>query len=322
MTAALVEVRDLGVAFATERGDVHALRHVSLDLARGAIVGLVGESGSGKSTLALALPMLLPANARVTGGEIRFDGVSFAAMGERGFKELRGRRIAMVFQDPMTSLNPVISIASHLGDVIARRHPDLGRRERKRRAIAMLDRVGIPDAERRLGGFAHEFSGGMRQRIMIAMALLAEPDLLIADEPTTALDVTIERQILVLLRDLRREFAGTILFISHSLGTVAELCDEVIVLYAGTVAETGASAALFARAGHPYMQALIRCETEVPGTDRRLRSIPGDVPDLIDPPGGCAFAPRCPVAVAACRSAVPLLRPLAGGTHAACHVAR
>jgi len=317
----LVDVRDLSIEFATARGAVHALNRVSLEVAKGRIIGIVGESGSGKSTLALALSRLLPANARIAAGDIVFDGVALGTQPERVLAALRGARIATVFQDPMTALNPLFTIGTHLGDVIRRRRPALAAGEVRARAIAMLTRVGIPDAARRLRQHPHEFSGGMRQRILIAMALLAEPDLLVADEPTTALDVTIERQIVDLFRTLKNDFAGSIVFVSHSLGTVAELCDEVVVMYAGTVVEQGPVARVFGRPCHPYTQALIRCETEEPGTGRRLRSIPGEVPDLVTPPPGCPFAPRCAEATPTCRQAPPPWRPQADGGAAACVLA-
>jgi oligopeptide/dipeptide ABC transporter ATP-binding protein len=317
----LVDVRGLSIEFATARGAVHALNRVSLSVAKGRIVGIVGESGSGKSTLALSLSRLLPANARIAAGDIVFDGVALGAQPEPVLASLRGARIATVFQDPMTALNPLFTIGTHLGDVLRRRRPALAAGEVRARTVAMLTRVGIPDAARRLRQYPHEFSGGMRQRILIAMALLAEPDLLVADEPTTALDVTIERQIVDLFRTLKNDFAGSIVFVSHSLGTVAELCDEVVVMYAGTVVEQGPVARVFGRPRHPYTRALIRCETEEPGAGRRLQSIPGEVPDLVTPPPGCPFAPRCADVKPECRRAPPPWRPQPDGGAAACVLA-
>jgi peptide/nickel transport system ATP-binding protein len=315
----LVEIRDLSVSFATTRGEVRVLRDVSIDIGRGRIVGIVGESGSGKSTLALALLRLLPANLSRLEGAIRFDGEDLLALPEPRLRRLRGSRIAMIFQDPMTSLNPVFTIETQMVDVQRAKNPGLGRRAMRKRALDMMAMVGIADGARRIGDYPHQFSGGMRQRIMIAMALLAEPDLLIADEPTTALDVTIEAQIIRLLENLRRELGVSIVFISHSLGLVSELCDDVVVMYAGAVAEQAPATDLFAAPCHPYTRALLACEmsTREEG-DERLVAIPGEVPDLVTVPPGCVFAGRCLESEAACLLAPPGLRPCGGSHEAAC----
>src|SRR5260370_2989372 len=255
----LLEIDNLSVQFSAAQGPIRALRHVSLTVPRGRIVGLVGESGSGKSTLSLAVPQLLAPNARITSGTSRLDGGCHRALPEAKIRALRGQRIAMVFQDPMSSLNPVLSIGTQMVD-IQFRDAALARRAKRTRAIALLVRVGIPDAARRIDDYAHQFSGGMRQRIAIAMALSGNPDLLIADEPTTALDVTLEAQILDLLRDLRRDFDGAILLVSHQLGVIAELCDDVVVLYAGEIVERGPVVAIFAHPSHPYTRALLDCD--------------------------------------------------------------
>jgi peptide/nickel transport system ATP-binding protein len=319
-TDAVLSVRDLSIDFRTPGGRVHALRRVSLDVPRGSIVGLVGESGSGKSTLALATMGLLPPNAAIAGGRIVFDGADLLAMGEAALRDLRGRRIALVFQDPMTSLNPVLSIGTQMVD-IQHRDRSLGKAAKLRKAAALLARVGLPDAEQRLARFPHEFSGGMRQRIAIAMALLGNPELLIADEPTTALDVTMEAQIVHLLRRLRREFAGSILFISHNLGLVAELCDHVVVLYAGEVVEQGTVHDIFHRPRHPYTEALLVCDpARIEAASRDLPTISGDVPNLLAVPEGCVFAPRCPKAFAPCHVRPPADFPVGGTQTARCHL--
>ena len=316
---ALVSIRDLDVSFVTSRGEVEVLRHVSFDVAPGKIVGIVGESGSGKSTLALSMLRLLPPNLSRLDGEILFGGENLLALPEAGMQRLRGSRISMIFQDPMSSLNPVFSIETLMVDVQRAKRPDARRRAMRARAVEMLDMVGIPDAARRIGEYPHQFSGGMRQRIMIAMALLTEPQLLIADEPTTALDVTIEAQIVRLLQKLRADLGVSIVFISHSLGLVSELCDDVVVMYAGTVAEAAPAVELFARPAHPYTKALLACEASTRDDDEpRLLSIPGEVPDLVHVPAGCIFADRCAFRMPQCRVENPALRPAGPGHGAAC----
>jgi peptide/nickel transport system ATP-binding protein len=299
--AALVEIRDLVVTARTERGRAHLLRGISLDIGRGRIVGIVGESGSGKSTLANALMRLLAANIAQPSGQIRFDGVDLLTLSRSAIAEVRGRRIAMIFQDPMTALNPLFTVATHLVDVIRRRQPGMARAAALARGEAMLATVGIADPALRLHAYPHQLSGGMRQRVMIAMALLMQPDLLLADEPTTALDATVEAQIVDLFKQLRKDFAGAIVFISHHLGLVAELCDDLVVMYGGTVVETGPVAAVLADPKHPYTRALLDCEIE-DGADGRLASIAGDVPDPAAQLDGCIFAPRCSHAVDLCRT--------------------
>jgi oligopeptide/dipeptide ABC transporter ATP-binding protein len=303
-TAPILEVRDLSVAYATPRGAVRALAHVDLTVPRGEIVGIVGESGCGKTTLISTVLRLLPGNATVTSGSIRFERREVLEMGEAELRKLRGGGIAMVFQDPMTALNPVMSVGRQMIDVQFRERRSVA--EKRAAAVALLRRVGIPDAESRLDDYPHQFSGGMRQRIAIAMALLTNPSLLIADEPTTALDVTMEAQIIHLLRELKREFAGSILFISHNLGLIAELCDRVTVMYAGEVVESGPVGALFHNPGHPYTQALLRCDpARIEERTAELPTIPGDVPNLLARPVGCVFADRCPAAIDLCRRTIP-----------------
>jgi peptide/nickel transport system ATP-binding protein len=302
---ALLEVRGLSVDFHTRQGRVHALRNVDLMVPRGEVVGLVGESGCGKTTLVSAVIGLLAENAEIRAGAIHFDARDLLKLDERELRRLRGDRVAMVFQDPMTALNPVLKVATQAIDVQYRAR--LSRAEKRRRAIAMLRRVGIPDPERRIDGYPHEFSGGMRQRICIALALIAGPDLLIADEPTTALDVTLEAEIIHLLRALKDEVKGGLLFVSHHLGLVAELCDRVTVMYAGEVVETGTVRDVFHRPQHPYTAALLQCDpARIEQATRELPTIAGDVPSLSLLPEGCVFRPRCPKAFERCRAPPPL----------------
>jgi oligopeptide/dipeptide ABC transporter ATP-binding protein len=316
---AVLAVRNLSVDFRTPRGLVRALRDVSLTVPRGSIVGVVGESGSGKSTLVSTVIRLLSPNAVIRGGEVLFDGRDVLRMDEAALRDLRGRKLSMVFQDPMTSLNPVLSIGTQMIDIQYR--DQLGRAEKRRRAADMLRRVGIPDPVQRLGQFPHEFSGGMRQRIVIAMALLANPDLLIADEPTTALDVTMEAQIIHLLRLLQRDLGGSILFISHNLGLIAELCDEVVILYAGEVVERGTVRDIFHHPQHPYTELLLTCDpARLPELTRALPTIAGEVPDLLRPPAGCVFAPRCPKRFERCAAEPPRAVQVGPTQAARCHL--
>jgi peptide/nickel transport system ATP-binding protein len=315
----ILSIRNLSLDFRTLAGPVHALRNISIEVPKGAIVGIVGESGSGKSTLALAVMRLMAANADVTGGTIAFDGRDLLAASDAEMRAMRGNRISMVFQDPMTSLNPVRSIGRQMADI---QHREQSRGTASRaRALAALTQVGIPDPERQLGRYPHEFSGGMRQRVSIAMSLLLKPEILIADEVTTALDVTMEAQILHLLRQLQKETGSTILFISHNLGAVAELCDRVVVLYAGEVVEDGSVYDIFARPQHPYTKALIACDpARIATATRTLPVIEGDVPNLKHPPSGCVFEPRCPVAIDACRATRPPDVATEAGHSARCHL--
>lgn len=317
MAGPILDIRNLSISFATPRGSVDALRNVSLTVPPDRIVGIVGESGCGKTTLISAVMRLLAHNAIVRAGTIQFEGTDVLTMAENDLRDLRGRRMAMVFQDPMTSLNPVVPIATQMIDI---QYRDAGStRDKLARAVAMLRKVGIPDPEQRIQGYPHQFSGGMRQRISIAMALLMNPALLIADEPTTALDVTMEAQIIHLLRQLRRDFQGSILFVSHNLGLIAELCDEVVVMYAGEVVEQGEVRQLFHRARHPYTRLLLECDpARIAATTRRLPTIEGSLPDLAQLPGGCIFAARCPQAYAPCATEAPGSYAVAPGHTARC----
>ena len=316
----LLDIRNLSVDFRTPRGRVHALRDVSFTVPRGKVVGIVGESGSGKSTVIWTLTRLLAGNAVIEAGSAVFDGRDVLGLGESAMMDVRGEKISLVFQDPMTSQSPVLSYARQMTDVLYRRR-GMGMAEKRARAVEMMRRVGIPDPESRIAQYPHQFSGGMRQRAGISMALLMDPMLLVADEPTTALDVTMEAQIIHLIRELRRELEATIVVVSHNLGLIAELCDEVVVMYAGEVVETGGVREIFHRAAHPYTRALLECDPARERTrTRRLPVIPGDVPDLHRKPDGCVFAPRCGLATDVCRQRQPARFDVSADGHAArCH---
>ncbi|UQD68841.1 ABC transporter ATP-binding protein [Bradyrhizobium japonicum] len=312
MATPLVSIQGLSVAF----NGVAVLRGVDLALQKGEAVGLVGESGSGKSVTWLAALGLLPRHAKVS-GSVRLDGreILGAAAGE--LDRVRGGRVAMIFQDPASALNPVLTIRKQLCEALAL-HRDLSGEAVKAEARRLLDLVGIPDAARRLEAYPHEFSGGQVQRIMITMALAGNPDLLVADEPTTALDATIQAQILELLSTIRREMSMAMVLISHDLGVVAENCDRVAVMYAGRIVEQAPANQLFADPVHPYAQGLIGALPPLDGPRRRLTAIPGTVPDPAHMPSGCAFAPRCALAAEPCGLAVPNLAPIANDRVVAC----
>ncbi|WFU68571.1 ABC transporter ATP-binding protein [Bradyrhizobium sp. CB2312] len=308
----LVSIRDLGVAF----NGVAVLRGVDLTLGKGEALGLVGESGSGKSVTWLAALGLLPRHAKVS-GSVRLDGHEILGAPASELDQVRGGRVAMIFQDPASALNPVLTIRKQLCEALAL-HRDLQGEAVKAEALRLLNLVGIPDAARRLSAYPHEFSGGQVQRIMIAMALAGNPDLLIADEPTTALDATIQAQILELLSSIRREMGMAMVLISHDLGVVAENCDRVAVMYAGRIVEQAPSNQLFADPVHPYAQGLIGALPPLDGPRRRLTAIPGTVPDPAHMPDGCAFAPRCALSAEACGLGVPTLAPIAEDRAVAC----
>jgi oligopeptide/dipeptide ABC transporter ATP-binding protein len=313
----ILDIRDLSVSYRTERGALQALRQVSLRVPQGKIIGIVGESGCGKSTLIASIIRLLAPNARIGSGSIIFKGEDLLGLPPDDMRSLRGDEISMVFQDPMTSLNPVLTIGRQMADVQHRsRSSYFGKRSR---SLMMLERVGIPDPATQLGRYPHHLSGGMRQRVAIAMALLTEPSLLIADEPTTALDATLEVQIIHRLQELQRDFGCSILFISHHLGVIAELCDEVVVMYAGEVCESGTTHEVFGDPRHPYTQRLLECDpARIPQRTRQLPVIEGSLPDLADLPRGCIFRARCGHSIARCATQRP---GLAGGGHqAACHL--
>jgi oligopeptide/dipeptide ABC transporter ATP-binding protein len=312
MREPLIQVRDLRTHFDTEEGVVRAVDGVSFELAAGETLALVGESGSGKSVTALSLLRLVACPpGRPAGGSIRFRGRDLLALPEHEMRALRGREISMVFQEPMTSLNPVYTCGEQIAEVV-RTHERAGRAGARERAIEMMRRVGIPSPELRVDEYPHQMSGGMRQRIMIAMALACRPSLLIADEPTTALDVTIQAQILQLLEALRRELGMAVLLITHDLGVVAETADRVAVMYAGQVVESCTVERAFARPAHPYTAGLMASRPRLGERRERLATLPGQVPDPSCFPTGCRFQPRCPVAVARCAEEPPVLEPEPG----------
>ena len=314
----LLSVEDLRVEFWTSRGTVYAVNGVSFEVGAGDTLGIVGESGSGKSVTALALLGILARAGRVTGGRALFGGQDLLALKDDELRKIRGREIAMIFQDPMSSLNPVLRVGRQIREVLET-HFGMEERPANVRAAELLDQVGIPGARQRLNDYPHQFSGGMRQRAMIAMALACEPKLLIADEPTTALDVTIQAQILDLLREIVAERDTAVILITHDLGVVAGMCERVHVMYAGTFVETGSARQIFARPRHPYTFGLLQSIPRLDaGRRQRLQPIQGAPRDMLSPPDSCPFAPRCPNRIEICVEQLPLLEPLDSGQKAAC----
>jgi peptide/nickel transport system ATP-binding protein len=314
----LLDVQDLSVRFDTDDGAVHAVDRLAFSLDAGEVLGIVGESGCGKSVSAMSLLQLLPETARVT-GTAEFDGVDLIAAPVSRVRRIRGREIAFVFQEPMTSLNPSFRVGNQISEVL-RRHLGLDRQAARRRAVELLDLVRIPAPERRVDEYPHQLSGGMRQRVMIAMALACDPKILIADEPTTALDVTIQAGILDLMRDIRERLGTAIILITHNLGVVADIADRVIVMYAGRKVEEAPVQELYEHPQHPYTIGLLGAIPRPGGADEqgRLREIPGRVPSLAELPAACAFAPRCTRADDRTRSEQPLLRTVREGHLVAC----
>jgi oligopeptide transport system ATP-binding protein len=315
----VLEVRDLSVQFRTNDGPVYAVNHVSFELGRGQTLGIVGESGSGKSQTMLAMMGLLARNGSAA-GQVLHHGRNLLGLSAAELNAVRGDRIAMIFQDPMTSLNPYLTVERQMTEVLEL-HRGLGRREARLRAIRALDDVKIPDAKRRIDFYPHEFSGGMRQRVMIAMALLCEPELLIADEPTTALDATVQAQITALLRELQRAHGTAIVMITHDLGVVAGLCDDVMVMYGGRVMEHASAEDIFHRPSHPYTRGLLAALPRLDASAGALASIPGNPPNMNALPPGCPFSARCRYVEARCVTTMPLLQRMAPGsaTLRACH---
>jgi len=306
METELLEVRNLQTHFQTEDGVVPSVNGISFSVARGETLAIVGESGCGKSVTSLSIMGLVAPPGQVVGGEILLEGQNLLALSKKEFRKLRGNKLSMIFQEPMTSLNPVFTVGNQLGEVF-RLHRSMDKQQARVKSIEMLENVGIPRADKVVDSFPHQLSGGMRQRVMIAMALACNPALLIADEPTTALDVTIQAQILELLRKLNSEYATGVILITHDLGVVAEMADRVVVMYAGEVVEQANVFELFARPRHPYTKGLLGSLPKLDEQREELESIPGAVPNPLDMPGGCAFHPRCPLATEPCKLKKPSL---------------
>jgi peptide/nickel transport system ATP-binding protein/oligopeptide transport system ATP-binding protein len=318
MSDALLRIEDLRTVFRSSNGDIAAVDGVTLDVPRGKTLGIVGESGCGKSMLSLSVMRLVPQPGRIAQGSVMLDGRDLAALSSAEMRGVRGSDIAMIFQEPMTSLNPVHSVGDQLTEAMRAHDPKASAAELRDRAIEALRRVRIPSPERRFAEYPHQLSGGMRQRVMIAMALSCKPRLLIADEPTTALDVTVQAQILDLLRDLQQETGMSVILITHDLGVVAEMADEVAVMYAGRVVERGTAKDIFEDPQHPYTIGLLGSIPRIEEDRDRLLSIDGSVPPPFAFPSGCRFNPRCPFAIRACTEIDPPLRELSPGHRAAC----
>jgi len=321
MAERLIEVKDLKVQFATEDGTVKAVDGVSFELQRGQVLGIVGESGSGKSVTAMTLLGLTRDKNTRFEGEVLYKGRDVLQMNEGDLQDVRGNEMSMIFQDPMTSLNPVYTIGAQLVEAVLL-HRDVTKKQARSRAVELLKAVGIPRAERRIDDYPHQFSGGMRQRVMIAMALVNDPDLLIADEPTTALDVTTQAQILELMTRLQQDFGSAIMIITHDLGVVAEIADDVMVMYAAEVVEQGSANTIFKRPHHPYTWGLLGSLPRLNADVERLVQIKGQPPSLLNPPRGCRFHPRCPYVMNICKEQEPQLLPVSDqGEHLQrCHL--
>jgi oligopeptide/dipeptide ABC transporter ATP-binding protein len=316
---AILEVKNLRTSFPTENGFAHAVDNISFNVRKGEALALVGESGCGKSVTAMSIMRLVAPPGRITGGEIRFKGRNLADISERDMRNVRGNDIAMVFQEPMTSLNPVFKVGDQVAEAI-RIHRKVSRKESRKRAAEMLDLVAIPDPQRRLDDYPHQLSGGMRQRVMIAIALSCEPELLIADEPTTALDVTIQAQIMELLASLQQRLGLAILLITHDLGVVAEFCERVIVMYTGRIVEEAPAQRLFAAPAHPYTRGLLKSLPTRNTGGQRLSTIQGMVPPITNLPSGCKFNPRCPDVMPICIPREPALMIVGEGHAARCYL--
>jgi len=317
---ALLEVRDLFLEFKTSRGRLKALNGITFDVQPGEVFGLVGETGCGKTVTGLSILRLLPRSASITGGQVIFEGVDLLTLGQSEIESVRGRKIAMIFQDPSTSLNPVFSNGSQIERVI-RQHMKVTKQQAAVKALEVLAAVGLPDVERILRSYPHQLSGGMQQRVMIAMALSCNPRLLIADEPTTSLDVTIQAQILKLLRGLQKKFDVSVILITHNLGVIAQTCDRLAVLYGGRVAESGPTREIFVNPQHPYTRGLMNAIPRPGSRGKRMAAIPGAVPTNPGAIVGCAFAPRCEFALEHCRTESPPLVQVGKNHLSACFLA-
>lgn len=315
--SSLLEIKDLRTVFSTYAGEVSALNDIAFEIGDGEAVGIVGESGSGKSVTMLSVMRLLADNGRVSQGEIIFNNRNLLNLNEKEMQKLRGNEIGMIFQDPMTSLNPVFTIGNQLIEAILR-HNKISKSEAREKALSVLNLVGIPNPERRLKQYPHEFSGGMRQRVMIAMALSCEPKLLIADEPTTALDVTIQAQILQLMKELKDKINMAIILITHDLGLVADICEKVMVMYGGIIVEKGSVNDIFYDPKHPYTIGLLKCIPRLNMEKERLNPIDGQPPDMLNAPKGCPFVARCPQAMEICLAEKPKFKEVSSGHGTAC----
>ena len=317
MTDVLVSIRNLDVHYYTRMGVVKALDQVSLNIERGQLIGLVGESGCGKSTLGFSILRLIPPPGRIVAGSIIFDGEELLDKDAESMRHVRGKRISMIFQDPMTSLNPLQRIGDHLVETITT-HESVSKEEAWKRAEELVDRLGISPS--RLNEYPHQFSGGMRQRVMISLALALDSDLIIADEPTTSLDVIVEAQILDLLKELKAAYSMTLMLITHNMGIVAELVDRVAVMYAAKIVEVADALDLFGNPLHPYTQGLLKSIPNIKLLDQEFEIMKGSPPDLIDPPTGCRFHPRCPYVMDICSEIDPPMKNVENGTMVACHL--
>ncbi len=313
----ILEVQDLHTTFKTDNGDVHAVNGINFNLEPGKTLGIVGESGSGKSVSAYSIMQILADNGKITGGKVLFKGENIVKWDKKKMAEFRGKCCSIIFQDPMTSLNPVFTVGYQLEEAVLL-HTNRTKKEAKERAIEMLTLVGVNEPEKRIKQYPHELSGGMRQRVMIAMALACEPDILIADEPTTALDVTIQAQILELMQDLQKKLGMAIIMVTHDLGVIASMCDEIIVMYGGRVCERGSADDIFYRPAHEYTKGLLRSIPTAANSKERLVPIGGTPINLLNMPKGCAFCPRCDEAMKICLDEVPEEMPVGEGHLAAC----
>ena len=317
----ILEVKDLNVTFHARGQEIRAVRGVSLEVCPGEILGIVGESGSGKSVTMKAVLGILPENASIKAESLKLSGTEMTKLSEEEYRKLRGTQMTMIFQDPMTALDPVMTVGKHMEEVLKRNGGLKSKEEIRKKSIEMLDKVGIPDPQSRLKQYPHEFSGGMRQRVLIAMALACNPKMLIADEPTTALDVTIQAQILDLLQELEEQYHTSIVLITHDMGVVATVCQRVAIMYGGLIMETGTSDEIFYDPKHPYTKALLRA---IPSTElkegERLQAIEGLPPSLVNPPAGCPFAARCEYASERCAQQLPEYYEFSGTHRAMCHL--
>ena len=316
----VLEIRGLNSYFFTEKGVAPAVDGLDLDIPKGKIIGLVGESGCGKSMTAKSIMGLLKYPGRVAGGSIRFEDQELTRLSDKELRKICGNDISMIFQEPMTSLNPVLKVGRQVQETLLVHDRTIGKEEAKKRVIDMFEKVGIPEAGKRYDSYPHELSGGLRQRVMIAMAMICKPHLLIADEPTTALDVTIEAQILRLMKQLRDETGTSVLIITHNLGVVAEICDYVYVMYAGRIVEQAPTCELFDHTAHPYTKGLMASIPRIGNNPERLHTIPGVVPNLLHLPEGCTFCTRCECAVEACRKEKPVLKKVGEEHWSACAI--